>query len=157
MVAIITITTAEELSNIRLNLGEDYALGNDIDLSTIANWEPIGTLANPFTGALDGNGHTISNLTINRPTEDNVGLFGKNGVIHVALDSIFEVAKKLGYKFQETAATMKQAYDLVEEALEEEGMQHQGEAAEGELPQGEMEGQEPQGMPAQGIYGMGGM
>ncbi len=72
----ITITTAEELSNIRLNLGEDYALGNDIDLSTIANWEPIGTLANPFTGTLDGNGYTISNLTINRPTEDNVGLFG---------------------------------------------------------------------------------
>ena len=65
----------------------------------------------------------------NLPEED---VFGKNGVIHVALDSIFEVAKKLGYKFQETAATMKQAYDLVEEALEEEGMQHQGEAAEGE-------------------------
>ena len=91
------------------------------------------------------------------PTLPEEDVFGKNGVIHVALDPIFEVAKKLGYKFQETAATMKQAYDLVEEALEEEGMQHQGEAAEGEPPHGEMEGQEPQGMPAQGIFGMGGM
>jgi hypothetical protein len=73
---IISITTAEELSNIRNNLAGDYVLENDIDLSSIANWQPIGTLANPFTGILDGNGKTISNLTINRPTEDNVGLFG---------------------------------------------------------------------------------
>ena len=72
----ITITTAEELSNIRSNLDGDYVLNNDIDLSSIANWQPIGTIANPFTGTLDGNGHTISNLTINRPTEDNIGLFG---------------------------------------------------------------------------------
>ena len=73
---IISITTAEELSNIRNNLAGDYVLENDIDLSSIANWQPIGTLANPFTGILDGNGKTISNLTINRPTEDNIGLFG---------------------------------------------------------------------------------
>ena len=57
-------------------MNEDYTLGNDIDLSSISNWEPIGTLANPFTGTLDGNGYKISNLVINRPTEDNVGLFG---------------------------------------------------------------------------------
>lgn len=76
MLAIVTITSAEELNNIRNNLAGDYVLGNDIDLSSIANWQPTGTLANPFTGTLDGNGHTISNLTINRPTEDNVGLFG---------------------------------------------------------------------------------
>ena len=57
-------------------MGEDYTLGNDIDLSSISNWEPIGTLANPFTGTLDGNGYKISNLVINRPAADNVGLFG---------------------------------------------------------------------------------
>lgn len=49
---------------------------DDIDLSSIANWKPIGTLTNPFTGKLDGNGYTISNLVINRAEEDCVGLFG---------------------------------------------------------------------------------
>ena len=29
-----------------------------------------------FTGVLDGNGHTISDLTINQPTKDYIGLFG---------------------------------------------------------------------------------
>jgi len=33
-------------------------------------------LANPFSGIFDGSGHTISNLTINRPATDYVGLFG---------------------------------------------------------------------------------
>ncbi len=72
----IAITTALQLHNIRFNLGGDYVLSNDIDLSGYPNWEPIGTLANPFTGTFNGNGHTISNLTINRPAQDNVGLFG---------------------------------------------------------------------------------
>jgi len=51
-------------------------LGADIDLVGYTNFEPIGTIANPFLGLLDGNGFAIDNLTINRPTEDNVGLFG---------------------------------------------------------------------------------
>ena len=72
----VAITTALQLHNIRFNLGGDYVLSNDIDLSGYPNWEPIGTLANPFTGTFNGNGHTISNLTINRPAQDNVGLFG---------------------------------------------------------------------------------
>lgn len=61
---------------------------NDLDLSGI-NWEPIGQIESIrdddgmvlesygyFQGTFDGNGHTIKNLTINRPDEDNVGLFG---------------------------------------------------------------------------------
>jgi hypothetical protein len=44
-------------------------------------FDPIGnTTDNPFTGALQGFGgdsvHSISNLTINRPTVDNIGLIG---------------------------------------------------------------------------------
>jgi hypothetical protein len=72
------ITTPADLDNIRNDLAADYIITADIDLSGYANWEPIGTEAAPFTGTLvdDGNGRTISNLTINRPTEDNVGLFG---------------------------------------------------------------------------------
>ena len=50
---------------------------NDIDLSSYSNWDPIGeNNASAFNGILDGNGYTISNLTINRPNEKNVGLFG---------------------------------------------------------------------------------
>ena len=38
-------------------------------------WEPIGTYDRPFRAVFDGNGHDISNLFIDRTT-DNVGLFG---------------------------------------------------------------------------------
>ena len=59
------IYTAEDLNNIRNDLDGKYILMNDIDLSTYENWEPIGSSETPFTGELDGNGYSISNLTIN--------------------------------------------------------------------------------------------
>ncbi len=37
---------------------------------------PIGNSTNIFTGSYDGQGYTIHNLTINRPSQDYVGLFG---------------------------------------------------------------------------------
>ena len=54
------ITNAEQLNKIRQDLTAHYKLGANIDLSTITNWEPIGTEENPFTGTLDGDGYTIS-------------------------------------------------------------------------------------------------
>ena len=42
-------------------------------------WEPIGTEVNPFTGTFDGNGHTVSDLYINRSDENRTGLFGVVG------------------------------------------------------------------------------
>ncbi len=71
------IKTADDLNNIRNNLSGKYILMNDIDLSSYANWDPIGDLTSDtgFTGTLDGNGYVVKNLTINRPTEDGVGLF----------------------------------------------------------------------------------
>ena len=42
-------------------------------------WEPIGVSTstfNAFSATFDGNGYTISNLLINRPTTDHVGFFG---------------------------------------------------------------------------------
>ncbi|WP_454254207.1 two-partner secretion domain-containing protein [Pseudomonas sp. Marseille-Q8238] len=50
----------------------NYALGGNLDASSVANFAPIGS----FTGTFDGLGHTISGLTINRPDQGNVGLFG---------------------------------------------------------------------------------
>ena len=39
-------------------------------------WLPIGTDAARYTGDFKGNGYTIDNLTINRPSVSGVGLFG---------------------------------------------------------------------------------
>ncbi|GAA3411098.1 hypothetical protein GCM10020370_57920 [Paenibacillus hodogayensis] len=78
------ITTAEQLSKLGdpsagYGLDQVYALQADLDLSgyaTGAGWSPIGTEAEPFRGTFRGNGHTISHLTIQRPGDDHVGLFG---------------------------------------------------------------------------------
>ncbi len=65
----ITISTAEELIDISNKLGEEYSkttfeLQANIDLSGI-DWTPIGdSITNAFTGTFDGNGYTISNVTI---------------------------------------------------------------------------------------------
>jgi len=72
----ITILTPTDLNNIRSNLSGDYILGANIDLAGYANWEPIGTVSDPFVGKLDGSIYEVSNLTIVRSTSDNIGLFG---------------------------------------------------------------------------------
>lgn len=77
----IGIYTAEDLYNIRNNLSGKYILMNDIDLSVYENWEPIGTLEEPFTGELDGNGCLIMNLSIIDITEDSDGYIGLFGVV----------------------------------------------------------------------------
>ena len=47
--------------------------------TTGAGWQPIGDFSNAFIGQFDGNGFTISNLTIDRNGTDRVGLFGYTG------------------------------------------------------------------------------
>lgn len=85
------IETAEQLAEIRNNLGAYYVLNADINLSSYGNFEPIGAfvpvseapedsetpkLELAFTGGFDGKGHKISNITISAPTTNGVGLFG---------------------------------------------------------------------------------
>lgn len=78
-----------DLDAVRNDLGEDYALANDLDEETdgyanvasgTANdgdgFDPIGDSNNKFTGEFDGGGHVIADMVVNRPTEDDVGLFG---------------------------------------------------------------------------------
>lgn len=77
------ISTAAQLAKIGdLTEGYDwddaYKLEADIDLSGYgagAGWSPIGTAFEAFEGVLDGDGHTIANLKIDRPSTDSVGLF----------------------------------------------------------------------------------
>jgi len=71
------------------NLRRSYLLMNDLDSTTpgyielasdTANggkgWEPIGAYGEPFIGNFDGLGYEIRDLFINRPDEDEIGLFG---------------------------------------------------------------------------------
>lgn len=75
------ISGAEELIALaKGDLSGNYILTADIDL-TDKDFTPIGTNEAPFTGVFDGNGYTISGLTL-ETSENYQGLFGVNeGVI----------------------------------------------------------------------------
>jgi filamentous hemagglutinin family protein len=89
------VTNAHQLQLMAMNLAANYTLGQNIDASatalavtsgssdiwsTSAGFVPIGgnilSLSGSFNGSFDGQGHTISNLTINWTNANNVGLFG---------------------------------------------------------------------------------
>jgi hypothetical protein len=86
-----------DLDAIRHNLAGNYTLMNDLDSTTAGygelarpaanggkGWQPIGSYDAAFTGSFDGQGYEIRGLFINRPDEDDVGLFGdveQSGVI----------------------------------------------------------------------------
>ncbi|MBY0575769.1 MAG: filamentous hemagglutinin N-terminal domain-containing protein [Gallionellaceae bacterium] len=80
-------TTGTDLQGMSGNLAGRYALGSNIDATATSTWNagagfaPVGTYigfgcVGCFTGAFDGLGHTITGLTINRPAQSYVGLFG---------------------------------------------------------------------------------
>ncbi len=74
--AYMLVNSAANLQSIGFNgftLAQNYALGKDIDLISISNFAPLGA----FSGAFDGLGNTINNLTIapNDSTTRNIGLF----------------------------------------------------------------------------------
>ena len=51
-----------------------YELTADINLTTYTNWNPIGDQTNRYTGRFNGNGFTVSNMTITGATT-RAGLF----------------------------------------------------------------------------------
>jgi hypothetical protein len=79
------IGNISELQAINNNLLAHYALNKSIDASSTSGWNgglgflPVGDDSNRFTGSFDGRGFTITGLYINRPTTNNVGLFGAIG------------------------------------------------------------------------------
>jgi len=91
------IETWYDLDAVRNNLDNHHTLVNDLDSTTDGyeelasaaahgrkGWEPIGTWSARFTGSFDGRGHKIMDLFIDRPSEENVGLFSfvaEGGVI----------------------------------------------------------------------------
>ncbi|QDG74371.1 YDG domain-containing protein [Janthinobacterium tructae] len=77
-------TTGNDVQGLEGNLSGNYVLGSNIDARATGSWEsgkgfmPIGNDTTPFTGTLDGLGHEIIGLTINRP-EMAIGMFGNIG------------------------------------------------------------------------------
>lgn len=106
-------TTGQDLQGMNGALARNYVLGSDIDASATRNWnsgagfKPIGQLAATFTGKLDGLGHQISNLFINRPNESEVGFFGSmtNSIVrNIGLENVDITA---GERIGGVAGTMR--------------------------------------------------
>lgn len=77
------VTNADELFEVRNDLGAYYKQMNDIDLgmwiddnTPTKGWSPIGSISTPFKGNYDGNNKTIKNLRISQPNGEKLGLFG---------------------------------------------------------------------------------
>ncbi len=75
------IATATHLDNVRDHLTNAFEMVASVDLGVSpwnsgSGWQPIGAFGNAFNGMFDGGGYVVSNLTINRLTTDDIGLFG---------------------------------------------------------------------------------
>jgi uncharacterized repeat protein (TIGR02543 family) len=86
---IIEIWDWYDLDTVRDNLDGSYLLMNDLSSTTAGymelaseiagagmGWDPIGDSDYGFTGNFNGQGYEISDLFINRPNQNYVGLFG---------------------------------------------------------------------------------
>ena len=63
--------------NLNFDTDDDGDVDSDDDYwNSGAGWDPIGEEDAPFTADFNGNRRTVSNLFIDRDTEDEVGLFG---------------------------------------------------------------------------------
>lgn len=83
-----TINNAHQLQLMAMNLSANYSLGQNInaaatgttgDIWSGSTFIPVGTHTNNFLGSFDGLGQSVSNLVINLPTNEYVGLFGESG------------------------------------------------------------------------------
>jgi hypothetical protein len=120
--AVVEIKTWYELDAIRNNLEGNYILMDNLNYTTDGydelvgdtvdkkGWKPIGAEGNAFKGEFDGNDHTISDLFIDRPDEEEVGLFGRiqEGVVeNLGLMNVNVTGKKyvgamVGYSWKGT-------------------------------------------------------
>lgn len=111
----IVINNINDLQAVQNNLSANYVLGANIDAAGFS-FTPIGSVANPFTGIFDGQGHTISNLTINNVSNTDSGLFGDIGatgaVSNVGLinESVTSSYSNVGGIVGENFGTVSQSY-----------------------------------------------
>ena len=89
------IKSADEMMKLHQYPNANFKLAGNVDMSSYTSgkgWEPVEN----FTGNFDGRGYTISNLTIRRPTESYIGLFGnvEDGTIkNVVLENVAVVGE----------------------------------------------------------------
>ena len=93
------ISNANELAAIGLDnasLAGDYTLTDNINLSSIPNWLPIGNITDAFTGTFNGNGYNISGISIS--DYKHAGLFGYVKDAHISnLVVLVDSIKALAY------------------------------------------------------------
>ncbi len=76
------VRNVSQLQDVSADLAGQYVLANDIDASASNGWNsgsgfaPLGDSTTPFSGKLDGLGHAVKGLFINRSSSDHVGLLG---------------------------------------------------------------------------------
>ncbi len=101
------------VQNITSNLTTNYALGSNLD-ATAVTFIPIGPVTvyddygNMYSATFDGLGHSISNLTINRPSNNFVGMFSgitttatlRNlGLVNVSVTGAYDVGSFVGFNY----------------------------------------------------------
>lgn len=96
------ITSVEELNAVRDNLDGKYILMNDVDLSSVTDWEPIGNKDVPFTGVFNGNGYSVKNLSVKEADNKSIGLFGEIKDAAVANVYIDNINVKINHPYQGT-------------------------------------------------------
>ena len=102
----IKLYTANDLENLYTYPNAAFKLMNDIDVSSIPEWIPIGDgVSSIFSGRFDGNGHSISNINVNTVSITSRNSFGFFGTIDGA--TITNVHIK---NFSFTSVNMNQSY-----------------------------------------------
>ncbi len=87
------IKSVDDLKLLNDNLKGKYVLMGDIDLSGV-DWLPVGSVDEPFTGEFNGNGYSISNLSLNvneGTATQNVGFFASTSdatISNLILDNV---------------------------------------------------------------------
>ena len=71
----ISITKVEELKRIPELPDKKFILVEDLDLSSEGAWTPLCSMEKPFTGEFDGNGHTLTGLSVSGSGDTPLGLF----------------------------------------------------------------------------------
>lgn len=96
---------------------KNFVITANIDATETSTWNgglgfsPVGHSTNKFTGSFNNQGtFVISNLTINRPTEENIGLFGyvqQTTIQNLRLKNLnvigaYSVGGLIGYAYYDT-------------------------------------------------------
>ena len=96
-----------------MDLGASYKLTSNIDFSSglavggrypgmwsASGFSPIGDYSNQFVGSFDGQGRVISNLAINLPSTNYVGLFGYTSAAATLSNVSLQAATMTGLKLR---------------------------------------------------------